>query len=56
MIDVARQGPRLLRGIRQIAEYRRHSRRAQSQQIEAYILHRQHARLDLFLDAAASRQ
>jgi len=56
VIHIRGERPRLLRRIRQIAEHRRHARRPQPQQIKPHILHRQDARLDLFLDPAASRQ
>src|SRR5439155_1284289 len=47
VVHVARQGTRLLRGAREVVQRHRHAGRAQAQQVEPHVLHRQHARLQL---------
>src|SRR5438876_6254501 len=56
VIDVSGERACLLRRIRQIAEHRCNPGRSQAQEIEPHVLHRQHTRLDLFLDSPAPRQ
>src|SRR5712664_2007496 len=56
VIHIPGERPRLLRGVRQIAQHRRHAGRPQPQQIKPNVLHRQDARLDLLFDALAARQ